>query len=284
MIVIKAFCSYCSTEDINKGLQLNFYFEKYPNIRFTSGDDYTHVILVNTPMPDNLLVPKEKVLGLAWEPPYFLGLTVQFIEWCRKNVGHYYIGETMGLPEPFIQHYTFQQAFKRFKEIPPKTKLMSIIFSGKNQLEGHKYRNTLVVECLKRNLPVDVFGYGCSCITGAVGHPRLKGAFKEWEPYDGYQFSIAVENCSLNEYVTEKFLNCLATKTVPVYYGGKNAEKRFPNSFIRLVGNLERDINLIIDVLQNREKYLAEIRVDKYEEYLNTSADLAHHLSQIWED
>jgi len=41
-------------------------------IYITNDDDYTHVILMNTAMPTNLKVSKDRVVGLAFEPPVFL--------------------------------------------------------------------------------------------------------------------------------------------------------------------------------------------------------------------
>lgn len=41
--------------------------------KFTVNNDYTHAIILNTAMP-TLNILKENVIGLAFEPPQFLGL------------------------------------------------------------------------------------------------------------------------------------------------------------------------------------------------------------------
>ena len=38
---------------------------------------------------------------------------------------------------------------------------VSLIFSNKSDLNGHKYRHTLVKRILDENLPVDIYGRGC---------------------------------------------------------------------------------------------------------------------------
>jgi len=38
----------------------------------------------------------------------------------------------------------------------------------------------------------------------------------------GSQFSVAIENCSVDDYFTEKLIDCFITKTVPVYFGCPN--------------------------------------------------------------
>ena len=44
------------------------------NYSFTSGEDYTHAILMNKAMP-SLRIPRENVIGLAFEPREFLNIT-----------------------------------------------------------------------------------------------------------------------------------------------------------------------------------------------------------------
>ena len=39
---------------------------------FTNDNDYTHVILINCPTPNISHIPKENVIGLAFEPIHFL--------------------------------------------------------------------------------------------------------------------------------------------------------------------------------------------------------------------
>ena len=64
------------------------------NIFITTEDDYTHAIILNTAMP-LLTIPKEKVIGFAFEPPAFLGLTQEFINYAEKHIGKYFIGDRL---------------------------------------------------------------------------------------------------------------------------------------------------------------------------------------------
>jgi len=82
---------------------------------------------MNNAMP-NLNIQKENVIGLAFEPIYFLGLTTQFIEYAKKHIGKYYIGDKFDLPAPFIEHFAYMWHSRPSKEITTKNKLMSINF------------------------------------------------------------------------------------------------------------------------------------------------------------
>lgn len=278
MIIVKVFGPFrpdLSPDYLYQEIKENFNFDR-EGIRLTNDDDYTHAVVINDVMPE-LKVQKDKVIGLAWEPNPFLNLTPQFINWCQEHVSAYYIGQKGNLPDPFIEHFNYKTRELIREPLKPKTKFASIIFSGKNMLYGHKYRNTLVVECLRRGLPVDVYGRGCGLLS--VNDSRIKGGFERNSatPYNEYLFHFAIENCSINEYVSEKILNCFYTNTIPIYYGAKKINDYFPNSCIQLTGSLERDIPLIIDIFQNPGKYIQQIDIRKYKDHIET-ADLANHL------
>ena len=45
--------------------------------------------------------------------------------------------------------------------------------------------------------------------------------------FDGYQFSVIVENCSTDNWFTEKLVDCIASKTIPLYCGAPNIGEYF---------------------------------------------------------
>lgn len=45
--------------------------------------------------------------------------------------------------------------------------------------------------------------------------------------FTNYQFSIVIENCRQENYFTEKLIDCLITKTIPIYYGCPNISNWF---------------------------------------------------------
>lgn len=214
---------------------------------FTNDEDYTHAVILNTAMPD-LKVPKERVIGLAFEPPYYLGLTTQFVEYAIRNIGRYYIGECRGLPSPFFEGYSFMThitppLISNLKE-KGKTKWMSIIFSKKLQAPGHRYRHTLVQKILETDLPVDIYGRGCAYYKSSTD-PRFKGEFTEKEPYMDYKYHIAIENFQTPRYFSEKITNPLLCECKPIYLGCTNIKEYFGENVIELSGNVDTDIEII---------------------------------------
>jgi hypothetical protein len=274
---IKCFSSFCDSKickDNFENIVEPILLEKYKSnhICFTTDEDYTHVIILNTAMPAiNSNVPKENVLGLAYEPIEFLNITQEFVEYAKKYIGKYFIGSKHNLPEPFIERFAFMwfcppiryenpydKAFEKTlikTSVKPfdKTKVMSIVLSDKISAPGHRYRHVLVENILKNNLPIDIYGKGANRYLN-IGGSSVKGEFKDIEPYRDYCFTICIENYRSNDYISEKFMNPIMNHCMPIYIGAKNVSNYF-NHFISLTGDLKTDIHILINILQEPKKY-----------------------------
>lgn len=100
-------------------------------------------------------------------------------------------------------------------KIYEKTKLASMISSGKNVTGGHKIRNMTMSFLKQGNFGVDFFG-------------RYHNPFNEKEEaLADYYFSFVVENLKYPHYYTEKIMDCFATGTIPIYYGSPEIHKEF---------------------------------------------------------
>lgn len=261
MIIIKFFSSFGSSEGCIEAYTRVSELVKDPlfnvKYRFTLEDDYTHAILLNTAMPAlKPNVPKENVIGLAFEPFNFLGLTIRFVDYAKKNIGLYYIGQKADLPLPFTEHFAYMWHTTPLPTIPIKTKNMSLMISTKLQTSGHQYRHMLCKHILSSDLPIDIWGNGCKFYTNNnKKDTRIKGPFESKEPYLDYRFHIAIENVRSPHYFSEKIMDPLICSTVPVYLGCENIDTYFPNSVIHLSGDIQKDMNLLTDICRNPDKY-----------------------------
>ena len=263
---IRFFSSFCPSENCKDIYERLCEAKLMPDygvkINITNGDDYDHAIILNTAMP-NLKpgIPRERVVGLAFEPPKFLQLTSEFVEYAKRYIGNYYIGDATGLPEPFKERYSHMWYNPPLQEPPKKSKVMSIMVSEKMGERGHLYRHELVNKILETELPIDIWGRGCKFYS-FMQDERVKGDFKEIEPYQVYQFHICIENFQLNEYFSEKIMNPLLCSTTPIYLGCNNIEKYFPNNVIALSGDVKTDLELLTKVCENPDKYMKSIDVE----------------------
>ena len=310
-MIIKFFSSFCDSSVCKSKYERLCETHKLENygpgkeLYITTGEDYTHAIILNTAMPP-LKIPKENVLGLAFEPPAYLGLTVQFINYAQKHIGKYFMGDRIfwldtkkTLPDLFIEHYAYIWHNAPLSHIPVKKKLMSIVVSNKLFSPGHKYRHALVQQILQAGFPIDIYGNGSvlAAATAAAGNSnsnsnrngnwngtvttskmcnlkktvdtRIKGIFKDFEPYENYLFHISIENFQTNAYFSEKINNALLCGTTPIYWGCKKILQMFPANVIMLSGNIEQDMTLLRNILLNPKKYTAKINVDSIKNKLN---------------
>lgn len=140
-----------------------------------------------------------------------------------------------------------------------KTKLVSFLCSPNSMTEGHRYRLNWA-ERLKDK--VDMYGGACGSRT--IGGSHCYHHRKKTEAMKDYMFSIAIENCKVDCYFTEKLTDCFVNGVIPIYYGSKNIVKHFDeNGIIFLdenfdVSSLSKEVYMskIESVKENFEKAL----------------------------
>src|SRR6056300_48896 len=108
MIIIKFFSSFGTSEGCIEAYTRVSEVKRDPlfnkTYTFTTNNNYTHAIILNTAMP-NLSIPKENVIGLAFEPRQFLNLTNSFISYATNNISYYLLSDNSDLPPNFIEHF-----------------------------------------------------------------------------------------------------------------------------------------------------------------------------------
>lgn len=274
---IRIFSSWCDSIEAKRLiLEQNLYSSI--SISITSNDDYTHAIILNTAMPKiREGVPIENVIGFAYEPNVYLGLTKEFVEYAIKHIHKYYIGDQLNLPKPFVEGNCYLPYNARLRILKPKDNIMSLMISQKKHQPGHKYRHVLANEILKTDLPIDIYGRGCGFYNQ---DSRIKGSFEKYEMYDGYEFHICIENIQSNHYFSEKIINSLLTNTTPVYLGCRNIETYFPDNVVYLTGDLNRDMKLLTNIITNPEKYKKDIDIDA----IDKKVSLKNNITQLFKE
>ena len=280
--IYSSFCNSANCKDVFERLcevGMLDYYGRNNRVYITNEDDYTHVIIMNTAMPViPAHIPKANVIGLAFEPPVYLRLTQQFVQYAINNIGRYFIGDRLGLPEPFVEHYGYMWHLTPLRSLPVKTNNMSIMVSNKMDQPGHHYRHEIARKILDSPLPIDIYGRGCSILNMYKSDSRLKGEFTEVEPYESYDFHICIENVQTSHYFSEKITNPLLTATVPVYLGCRNITEYFPSEVICLTGDINKDMELITEIIIDPVKYKRLISVED----IKSKISLLRNLDKIF--
>jgi hypothetical protein len=276
---VKFFCSFCDSSGVKSTYErlceahlIDFYGDD-KKIVITNGDDYTHAIIMNNAMPVLKNIPKQNVIGLAFEPPEFLDLNHQFINYAQTHIGKYFIGEKGNLPLPFTEGFGYMWHKPPINYPLIKNKMMSIMVSEKQHAPGHIYRHTLVNAIIKSNLPIDIYGTGCKYYT-SLNDPRVKGAFDNIELFENYNFHICIENFQTNHYFSEKIMDPLICSSIPIYLGCRNIKDYFNDSVILLSGNIDTDMLLLSNIIKNPEQYKKDIKLDEIKNRINLIKNL----------
>ena len=291
---IKIYSDFCNSETCKQKYETlcnvhkmnNYGPDKYLNI--TTGNTYTHAILLNCPIVTDISVPPECVLGLAFEPIPYLRLSYDFIDFADKHIGTYYIGyKHPKLTNPLFKEH---QGFIWHTDHPPPERetmiknstnnVISLIISKKLQAPGHVYRHKLATFILSNNLPIDIWGNGTAQLGAKFPNKKnIKGPFKDKEPYEAYSLSICIENHRHPHYFSEKISNCFICNTTPIYLGCTQIETYFPNQLIHLSGNLQEDCAFLTEISKNPSNYIREIKPKENDNVLNLMKNLPWKLN-----
>jgi len=147
--------------------------------------------------------------------------------------------EILNLDHPNIKYAPNASNKQWIKEdgIHKKSKLISMINSGKNLSDGHKLRNYITEKYLDK---IDLYGRNSNPID------------KKEQGLNDYMFSFVVENGSYSTYFTEKILDCFATGTIPIYWGSPDIGEYFNIDGIVLLDD-EFDISILNEDFYNNK-------------------------------
>ena len=131
-------------------------------------------------------------------------------------------------------------------EFTEKKFSVSTVVGGKNETTGHLMRHKLWERQEQIKIPKDFFLSGT--FPGEIKHARNTQTLGvEKNILFDSQFHIAIENIKRDYYFTEKLIDCLKTKTIPIYYGSKEIGNYFNKEGMYIVNSVDE----IIDVCNN---------------------------------
>lgn len=124
--------------------------------------------------------------------------------------------------------------------ITRKSRLISMSVSDKKYLPGHKIRHQIASTIAHRK-GIDLMGRGFTSYDSPMA------------PYASYHFSVVVENAQHPSYFTEKLLECLIGKCIPIYWGATKLPEGVNEEGILRFSNLD-ELEKIVKIV-SVEKY-----------------------------
>lgn len=107
---------------------------------------------------------------------------------------------------------------------------ISCITGSKQMAEGHTFRLLLYFnqQVLQQNCKIPIVFYRSSAGQPLPEITKNPFIYKDKFPlFETFQYSLIIENSSQTNYFTEKLIDCLITKTIPIYYGCPNINEYF---------------------------------------------------------
>jgi len=240
-------------------------YEFYENSTLDHVWDYV-VVYEGLTNNSDLKVKKGGLIFISGEPPWSRVYSKRFLHQFDhlitshpniKHISSHLIQQ--GLNWHFGYDFTdhsFKYDFKDLVELelPIKSKNISVICSSKKLMPGHLERK-LFIEKLKMEFQDDIDFYG----------KEVNPIKDKSDAILPYRFHICIENCSIENYWTEKFADPLLGFSVPLYHGCTNIDKYFDKeSFIEIdpkkYDKVKKNIKEILDNPENLyNKFLEKI-------------------------
>jgi hypothetical protein len=227
------------------------------------------IVYENIKKQESILCPQQNTILITGEPPstqqYHPKFISQFstIITCHTKLEHKnVILSHQSLPWMIGYKNTQTKFTKSYDELTKiknynKTKLISIICSNKVITKSHKQR-LIFVDKLKTYFgdKIDFYGRNTNPIED------------KWDVIEPYKYHIALENCSIDNYWTEKIADSFLGQSYPIYYGCKNIEKYFPTNSLTTIDIFEPEQACKIieqTIKENKyEKSITELQQAKY--------------------
>lgn len=183
-------------------------------------------------------IPNPKTINYAWLSESKT-INIGLYEWCADNIDflkkHYKLVFTHDVSLIKLSDiFALQLSGKSFIPISDagiyeKNKLVSMIASNKKMCPDHIFRHKMIA---KYSSKCDHFGRGYNQINNKI------------DGLKDYCFSIAMENATYPNMVSEKITDCFMTGTIPIFYGIQNI-----GDFFNTDGIITLDDNFNIDDL-----------------------------------
>jgi hypothetical protein len=254
---IKLLCNWCIGKDLcNQWEKMNngtFIFT-YENERI----DY--YLIINKPIDNDFFIPSKSIV-FRMEPD--TGTSIVWNDWYSDKKDFLYFLDLDVFRNNSEWHIdkTFSNLLK---EDINKTKELSTVVSSLYFMQGHKFRIDFLKFIETKHVNIDIYG------------KDNKFLFKQYigplPPYDKnnglipYKYTIACENCLMNNYFTEKIIDAILSECLCFYWGCKNIDEFIDSrAYIRLDDNFETSMLTIQNSIKNNEwgKRINIIRQEK---------------------
>lgn len=250
----------------------------------TYKDDYTDLVVLNA--GDTKNTTKKNLYGIILEPNWSPNFDKSLFDKCNKVISYQpeiYNKENI-IFSPLLGTHRLYNSDQRGEIIPSlettknilnsnfeKNKKLSVIINyhddadsikKKYPITKYQERQNLIFKLLNSDLDFDMYGFNWDKL--GVSDKRYKGPINnKLNGIKDYEYTLSLENSSIRGNITEKFIDAILCKTIPIYNGHKSIFEFYPNSCEYLEYN-NNEIENIKSIINNKKEYDFEKSIFNY--------------------
>ncbi len=251
---IKIYCSWDLNFELKHEKQIELYVDQIPG----------------SPIP-----PETVRFVFLLEPPEILNLSNAAISGFKNKTFDYLFThnqELLNYSDKCIL-FPFGTTWIRDYEFPEKEFSVSALVGGKLLAPGHHLRHKVWFKEDRINIPRRFFLSGNFGGIENYNNNPILGSDKK--PLFNSQFHICIENAKRENWFTEKLIDCMVTKTVPIYWGCPNIGKWFDIRGMMIVDNIDDIVSSCNSINENTYNEMLPFVEENYNkaQYLKTIGD-----------
>jgi len=245
-------CSWDLKFDLYHDKQIELYVDQIPN----------------TPIPEDVI----RFVFLL-EPPEIVNHSAHALHGLQTNTYNYLLTHNQELINSSDKAYLFEFGTTWIKDYtsPYKEFSISALIGGKLMADGHYLRQYVLSH--RDSIVIPKNFYTSSHFPPKTSSSDLKILVNDKTPLFDSQFHICIENTKRLNWFTEKLIDCMITKTIPIYWGCPNIGDWFNLDGMLIANNLEDIINI--------SNSLTEDTYNQKLEAVNQNYEIAKGLSNI---
>ena len=145
---------------------------------------------------------------------------------------------------------------------------ISSLVGFKDWIVGHKLRHELYFRQKEfSQYPLTIYRSTRGSLLPDISNNQILPNDDKISLFKDFQYSIVIENDNADNYFTEKIIDCLITKTIPIYWGCQNISEFFDTTGWILFND--------IDDLKEKLKLLNNTYYDSYIDVINKNCETA---------
>jgi GR25 family glycosyltransferase involved in LPS biosynthesis/glycosyltransferase involved in cell wall biosynthesis len=235
-------------------------------------------LVINHPRTEDLPINASESIVVHMEPREG---TSRYGDWAQPNSARFMHVHSRDFATNFLEWHLDISYDQLATTSPTKSADLSAIVTGKRLSPGHHFRLDLIHHLESIGQAIDIFG-----LDNNESFRNYRGALPWLDKREGlapYRYTIAIENNSENNYVTEKLVDAILSECLPFYWGCPNLEDIIePDSYIRLpLDDLEASASLIQEAIANDEYSRRLPAIKRSKENLLNSLQIAPTISRL---